>query len=248
MARRLSKDRIYEDLQHKYFFYVRTIIFSDENPVCYLIHIYKQGLPNNKLKCINICKISSSKNMLSTLNIYKEYKISDIKYRGKVGNSFIYNSEDLTITLIESTKNVIEIDCTNKGKFKKPLIYLAGPINKGENNWRTKYFSDGQFNVVDPSSYFYEDPYKLVETDLSYIEKCDIIFAYCPVYSPGTSMELVYASVYKKPIVLIVPKSNKSPWYDVHSTYQFSQFRQGLSKLKSLIKDYNEGKFNEKEY
>lgn len=107
-------------------------------------------------------------------------------------------------------------DCYQYIDYNKVNVYLAGPINKGESNWRSKLKSTSRCNYVNPENWNINNCSNIVENDIEAIKKCDIVFAYCPFLSAGTSMEFVYAHKYNKPVILVIPKRFISPWHEYH--------------------------------
>lgn len=95
-------------------------------------------------------------------------------------------------------------------------VYLAGPINKGESNWRVKFVSNDKVNYVNPENWNVENCGNIVDNDIEAIKKCDLIFCYCQFLTAGTSMELVYAHKYNKPVILVIPRKLVSPWHSYH--------------------------------
>lgn len=95
-------------------------------------------------------------------------------------------------------------------------IYLAGPINKGESNWRSRFSSTDKVNYINPENWNVENCSDVVSNDIEAIKKCDLVFAYCQFLTAGTSMEFVYAHKYNKPVILVIPHKLVSPWHTYH--------------------------------
>jgi nucleoside 2-deoxyribosyltransferase len=107
----------------------------------------------------------------------------------------------------------------------KPKIYLAGPINDSveqtkvwRNRLKEKYKDVVEF--YDPVDFEIGHlPYnELVETDIKYIIKSDCIVANVWKYTPGTSMELVYAKFYMKKVLTLTKKELTHSWIKYHSS------------------------------
>lgn len=109
-------------------------------------------------------------------------------------------------------------------------VYLAGPINgcsdEEANAWRTRAKSLLP-DVLDPMDRDYRGQEKgnvdaIVEGDKADIDACDMVIAYCPKPSVGTSMEVLYCYgdiEQRKPCIVVVPNgSSISPWLRYHAT------------------------------
>ena len=121
-------------------------------------------------------------------------------------------------------------------------VYLCGPIGKTLIDWRFKFKDTDKIHFVNPENWSYEDPNDLCEADLYAIRKADAVFAYVPVYSPGTSMELFYLKSLKKPVVLSVSKKLLSPWHEYalnvvnnSNRFLFSDVRKAKKFLISFL-------------
>ena len=55
-----------------------------------------------------------------------------------------------------------------------------------------------------------------VERDLADIERCDVLIAYLPKLSAGTCMELFYAKLKGKKVIVVSEMDCLSPWIVVH--------------------------------
>jgi nucleoside 2-deoxyribosyltransferase len=133
-------------------------------------------------------------------------------------------------------------------------IYLAGPIKdcseKQKSGWRdfvTEKLT-GVYEIYDPVKFEWdeiiskekvetleEDASKMiVETDLEYIKKCDVVLAGVWKFSAGTMMELVYATRFNKIIFVICPNELRGPWIKYHSTKLFDSLTSAIETLKEM--------------
>lgn len=146
-------------------------------------------------------------------------------------------------------------------KIKNYKIYLAHPIllRKEVRNWELEmekkhgvnlynpfYDSDTEFekmavNSLDSGNgcidYTPELSHKIVQSDVDAIKKCDAVIAILSskIFTIGTCMETVYATLNKKPVyVIIYDEDNmecrnhpisKHPWVQEHSTKIFENFK-----------------------
>lgn len=77
---------------------------------------------------------------------------------------------------------------------------------------------------------------EIVQLDKRDVRRCDVILAYCPKPSVGTSMEIFYAWQMDKPVVCIVPKGAAvSPWLRYHSTKIVETLDDGISAVESCL-------------
>lgn len=111
------------------------------------------------------------------------------------------------------------------------IVYMAGPINGCNDDeahgWRqsfdAKMCSVG-ITTLDPMRRDYrgrEDECvdEIIEGDKKDIFAADVFFAYCWQVSWGTAMEIHFAWLNHKPVILAVPKGQPiSPWLRYHST------------------------------
>lgn len=108
-------------------------------------------------------------------------------------------------------------------------VYLAGPINGCTDaeayDWRddmTHRLSG--FEILSPMARDYrgkedESVEEIVEGDKADIDASDIIIAFCPKPSVGTSMEVFYAWERGKTVIVYAPgDAPVSPWLRYHST------------------------------
>lgn len=107
-------------------------------------------------------------------------------------------------------------------------IYLAGPINGCTDNemhdWRNDMTARLHgFNILTPVVRDYrgkedESVEDIVTGDKADIDNSDIIIAYCPKPSVGTSMEVLYAWERGKHVIVYAPPGSPvSPWLRYHS-------------------------------
>jgi nucleoside 2-deoxyribosyltransferase len=107
-------------------------------------------------------------------------------------------------------------------------VYLAGPINNTTDaqmhGWRDDL--NGRMprvEFVDPTVRDYRGTEDLnvaaiVENDKDDIDTCEVVVAYCPFPSVGTSMEVLYAwQQGKRVLIFAPPNAPVSPWLRYHS-------------------------------
>lgn len=113
-------------------------------------------------------------------------------------------------------------------------IYLGGPINGCSDDeaksWREAVkplIESVGWESVDPMVRDYrgkedESVNEIVENDKDDIDNSDVVLAYCPKPSVGTSMEVFYAWLEDKEVIVIVPPDAPvSPWLRYHSSEVF---------------------------
>lgn len=113
--------------------------------------------------------------------------------------------------------------------------YLAGPINGTTDaemrDWREDLKRRApQIDWVDPTVRDYRgiedvNVAALVEDDKADIDSCELVVAYCPRPSVGTSMEVLYAWQQGQTVLLLIPPDAPvSPWlrYHSHGIYNYS--------------------------
>lgn len=126
-------------------------------------------------------------------------------------------------------------------------IYLAGPMagctDSEMNDWRENLMKEfpSQFFFLNPTRRDYRylegtiDFYEasnVVEPDKNDIDHSDIVIAYCPKPSVGTSMEIFYAWNQGIPVFAVVPEGAPlSPWIVYHSSEVFRTFEELYSRL-----------------
>jgi nucleoside 2-deoxyribosyltransferase len=114
-------------------------------------------------------------------------------------------------------------------------VYLAGPISGCTElemfDWRRDLIRRmPNTTFADPTVRDYrgiEDAnvVAIVEQDKADIDGCEIVVAYCPRPSVGTSMEVLYAWERSKHVIVWVPPGAPvSPWlrYHSHGVYQYA--------------------------
>lgn len=110
------------------------------------------------------------------------------------------------------------------------IVYLAGPINgctdKEAHGWRdslTESLNEVGHEVFNPMARDYrgredENVADIVEGDKRDIDNSDIVVAFCPRPSVGTSMEVYYAwSRGLRVLIYAPPAAPISPWLRYHS-------------------------------
>lgn len=127
-------------------------------------------------------------------------------------------------------------------------VYLCGPINKCTDSeardWRetAKERLGGKFNLLDPMRRDYRgrelEPgiaHEIVGGDKVDVNESQIILAYCPKPSVGTSMEIFMAWQWpNKRIVIVHPDPKPSPWLIVHSHKIVSDFNSAFEYINGL--------------
>lgn len=124
-------------------------------------------------------------------------------------------------------------------------IYLAGPINASTdaeaNDWR-EYVSSrlpNSWTVYNPMDRDYrgkeDEEYKaIVEADMEDVGNSDVLFAYCPKPSVGTSMEVFIAYTMKKRVIVVVPGDGPiSPWLRYHASFLAPSLDDAIAWLSS---------------
>ena len=128
-----------------------------------------------------------------------------------------------------------------------PKVFLAGPIQGFEDkqNYRvilSRLLEEAGYKVVDPwkrEKLYYradavdvETARKVVERDLSDIDRCDFFLAHMPVLSAGVCMELFYAKRSGKTTLVILTLENPSLWIIAHADYVFKSIEEFEGFLK----------------
>jgi len=103
--------------------------------------------------------------------------------------------------------------------MNKKKIYLSGPIlgceKKRAKKWRLNIMSKlkYKYDFIDPTTEMYEveaDHFKeVVSFAEKGIEECDIVLAYIPFYSMGTSIEIYWAYKANKKIIAVLKNTNE---------------------------------------
>lgn len=127
-------------------------------------------------------------------------------------------------------------------------IYLAGPINgctdEEAMDWREDLTDRlAGHTVISPMTRDYrgredENVEDIIEGDKSDILKSDLVVAYCPRPSVGTSMEVLWAWERSKRVVVFAPEgSSISPWLRYHSdavVFNVHDVLAGLAEFSSV--------------
>lgn len=134
------------------------------------------------------------------------------------------------------------------GTRSSPRVFLAGPIQGFEDRQEyravlSEILEEAGYEVVDPwrrERLYYradvddvETARKVVEGDLSDIDRCDLFLAYMPVLSAGVCMELFYAKRRGKTTLVITTLENPSPWIVAHADHLFRSIEEFKDFLKS---------------
>jgi nucleoside 2-deoxyribosyltransferase len=130
-------------------------------------------------------------------------------------------------------------------KNKQILGYLSGPIDNCSdveiNDWR-KYIIDNYpgYSWYDPTKLTskYSDFDDIIREEKKMIETCDFMLVYPWKPSSGTAMELMYAYMLLKPIILIkLLDDYVSPWMMYHSDYIAPSFKDGMEYIENIFKE-----------
>lgn len=121
-------------------------------------------------------------------------------------------------------------------------VYLCGPINKCSDSeasdWREAAKKElTGFNLLDPMRRDYRgrelEPgiaHEIVVGDKQDLQDSDILLAYCPKPSVGTSMEVfMFHAVLGKPVIIVHPEDKPSPWLIEHSSHIVKTFDEAFS-------------------
>ncbi len=122
-------------------------------------------------------------------------------------------------------------------------VYLCGPINGCSDDeattWRESVKDTcPEFECIDPLRRDYrgiEDQFtdEIVELDKIDVMSCDVVLVNMPKLSVGTIMEIVFAWMNHKPVVVVVPDENHvSPWLKYHSTVIYSKLSSATHHIK----------------
>ena len=119
-------------------------------------------------------------------------------------------------------------------------IYLAGPIDRKSHKWRKemmKEFGVRGHRPINPeeTEVDWQHPSGIVNLDIALIKNSDLVLANITKLSAGTSMELVYAHRYRKPVVLVCPEKFLSPWHSYHSTFIVEELSDALEQIYALL-------------
>ena len=131
-------------------------------------------------------------------------------------------------------------------------VYLAGPIHGKSDaeaiDWReaaTKALNRIGYQTRNPMDRDYRGMEMdkgikdlIVEGDKEDILNSDIILAYVPDPSAGTSMEILFGSMKGLLIITVVPDLKKaSPWIHYHSDELYTTFKEAYASLRRLMKE-----------
>jgi hypothetical protein len=111
-------------------------------------------------------------------------------------------------------------------------------------NWREQVkLMVGEENVYDPAIRDFrgrelsqEDCEKIVRLDLAEVLKSDIVFANCWKRGYGTIMELVYAKIWNKEIIVVLPDNPVPVFVRTHADYVTDNIYDGIMKLQEYMK------------
>ena len=135
----------------------------------------------------------------------------------------------------------------------KKKVFISGPILGMETNQSyretiTEICVKLGFDVIDPwrrEKILYRGREKcwwpnvpaagFVQRDLDDAERCDVMVVYLPKLSAGACMELFYAKLKGKKIVVVSDMECLSPWIIIHSdaiVKSFNELEEALKKLQ----------------
>lgn len=125
-------------------------------------------------------------------------------------------------------------------------IYLCGPINgcndSEANDWRQHVMEElaGHYDFLDPMRRDYRgrelEPgiaAEIVNGDKEDLRQSDIVLAFCPKPSVGTSMELFLFWSTGGENIIVHPNPNPSPWLIEHSAAIYRTFDEAIQVLQS---------------
>lgn len=125
-------------------------------------------------------------------------------------------------------------------------IYLAGPIFDCDDSecvaWRDLARAHlGEFELYDPMVRDYrgrttENVQAIVEEDKADIDTCDLLLVNMVKPSAGTSMEIIYAWERKKPVYVVYPDEEVSPWILYHASKVFQTLDEAMTFIKNKHK------------
>lgn len=124
-------------------------------------------------------------------------------------------------------------------------VYLCGPINGCTDeeckDWREEMKAHlGPSCCIDPMRRDYRGQEaqafrQIVELDKLDVLEADAILVNYDRPSVGTSMEVLYAWMHHKPVVIVHPEgANISPWLRYHATHFATSFRDARRVLDAL--------------
>jgi nucleoside 2-deoxyribosyltransferase len=135
----------------------------------------------------------------------------------------------------------------------KKVVFISGPIQgmEAEQDYREvirKTCTRLGYDVIDPwlrekVIYRKDEPCwwnnvpaaDFVRRDLEDAEKCDVMIVYMPRLSAGACMELFYAKLKGKKVIVISDMDCLSPWIVVHSDKIVARFEELEAALKGLF-------------
>ncbi|MCX8150739.1 MAG: nucleoside 2-deoxyribosyltransferase [Candidatus Bathyarchaeota archaeon] len=134
----------------------------------------------------------------------------------------------------------------------KKKVFISGPIHGMENKQEyrqhiTEVCNRLGFDVIDPwlrekVIYRKKEPCwwnnvpvaDFVQRDLEDAERCDIMVVYMPKISAGACMELFYAKLKGKKIIVVSDMECLSPWITYHSDIIVKDFNALEAALKQV--------------
>jgi nucleoside 2-deoxyribosyltransferase len=137
-------------------------------------------------------------------------------------------------------------------KAMKKKVFISGPIlgMENEQDYReviTNICAKLGFDVIDPwrrERALYEGDAQcwwarvpaqgFVKRDLNDAERCDVMVVYLPKLSAGACMELFYAKLKGKKVIVVSEMKCLSPWIVVHSDAIVKSLRELEHALKTV--------------
>lgn len=122
----------------------------------------------------------------------------------------------------------------------KPIVYLAGPINgqsdAAAKDWRSYVVANYDGSLLDPMvrdcrGLEDERVSDIVEMDKRDILVSDAVLAYCPQPSYGTAMEIMFAWLAGKKVVVVIPDGPVSPWVRYHASLVVDSLDEALGAV-----------------
>jgi len=136
-------------------------------------------------------------------------------------------------------------------KMKKKA-FISGPIlgmetNQGYRQKITAFLRRADFDVIDPWNrekvlYKGDDrcwwdkvpTFDFIQRDLDDADRCDIMVVYLPILSAGACMEMFYAKMKGKKIIVVSEIDCLSPWIIAHSDIVLKNIDQLEDTLKKF--------------
>lgn len=79
----------------------------------------------------------------------------------------------------------------------------------------------------------------VVETDVDFIKKCDLLVSNMWKFGAGSIMEMVYAKIAQKSVILLTTKELLGPWLEYHSNMVVFSEEELYQAISDFIDDYH---------